>query len=79
MIPASMYSDIHLIVAISLSMIVTFGLNCAMKDVPPRDSAFQRVLLDFIRDSMLLMRFTDYDKRSKTSTYPGEKCVALSR
>ena len=79
MIPASMHSEIHLIVAISLSMIVTFGLHCAMEDVPPRDSAFQRVLVDFVRDSMLLMRCTDYDKRSKTSASTGETCVALFR
>ena len=64
---AKILAEIHLIVAISLSMIITFGLHCAMKDLPRRDSAFQRVAVDFLRDLVLVLRCSDYDGRSKTS------------
>ena len=67
MTAAKILAEIHLIVAINLSMIITFGLHCAMKDLPPRDYAFQRVAVDFLRDLVLVLRSSDYDGRSKTS------------
>ena len=39
-----------------------------MKDLPARDSAFQCVVVDFLCDGVLLLRCSDYDGRSKTSS-----------
>jgi hypothetical protein len=58
-------ADVHLIAAISFSMIITFGLHCAMKDVPAKDSLFQRVFLDIMRDVILFFRCVFNDWKGK--------------
>jgi hypothetical protein len=70
--------DVHLIIAISLSMIITFGLHCAMKDVPARASLFQHVFLDILRVIFLLFRCYCYDLKSKIfirSQFGGNKFI----
>jgi hypothetical protein len=57
--------NVHLIIAISLSMIITFGLHCAMKDIPARASLCHHVFLDILRDIFLLFRCYCYDLKSK--------------
>ena len=62
-----MHLQLHLVMAISLSMVITFGLHCAIKDLPLRDSVFQHVVVDFSRGIALVSRCIHYDRRSKTS------------
>ena len=72
MAAAKLNKEIHLIVVISLSMIITFGFHQTMKDLPSRDSVFQHVVIDYFRTIAHLLRSRFYDWRSKTSLHVRE-------
>jgi hypothetical protein len=51
-----MHDRVHLMIATSLSMIITFVLHCFMEHVPSRDSFLQVYFMDYFRDYGLLIR-----------------------
>jgi hypothetical protein len=51
-----MYCQIHLMIATSLSMMMTFILYCILKNIPPRHSFLQEYLINIQRDYGLLLR-----------------------
>ena len=57
--------EVHLIIAISFSMIITFGFHSAMKDIPGRASFSEHVFLDIVSDIFLFCRCLVYDWKGK--------------
>jgi hypothetical protein len=51
-----MRGTVHLTIATSLSMIITFILHCIMEHTPSRQSFLRFYLLDFFRDIALYCR-----------------------
>jgi len=51
-----MDSSIHILIATTLSMIMTFMLYYTLKDTRANDSLFQNILVDRIRDRLLYTR-----------------------
>jgi hypothetical protein len=58
-----MHSDIHLMLASSSSMIITFGLHWIMSQVTARCSILQTIFFDYLRDFILVVRCLIYDRR----------------
>jgi hypothetical protein len=60
-----MNSQLHLLIATTLSMIMTFVLFNSLKDTRAIDSYFQRTLIDTTRDSILFVRCLLNTEQSK--------------
>jgi hypothetical protein len=51
-----MHFEVHLVIATSLSMIMTFALHCIMEDTPSTQSYFRLYSIDYLRDIGLYAR-----------------------
>jgi hypothetical protein len=51
-----MHARIHLMIAISISMIITLILHCIVEHIPSRNSFLQHYWIDSLRDMVLIVR-----------------------
>ncbi len=50
-----MHARIHLMIAISISMIITLILHCIVEHIPSRNSFLQHYWIDSLRDMVLIV------------------------
>ena len=60
-----MHPYVHLMLATSLSMIVTYSVHSIVNQVTSRNFIFQTVYFDFFRASFLFLRCRYYDRKGK--------------
>jgi hypothetical protein len=51
-----MHDQIRLVIATTLSMIITFGFYCGIETLTVRDSLVKQIFIDYLRDCALIVR-----------------------